>query len=121
MQPKSAVRQRANAGYNTPQRSALNRGAWALLERAVRDLAWSTGAAGVFVATGPLYERPMPPLPGADESHVVPSGYWKVVSVARERTGLDLFHSLAQARQDSIETAPPTLLSELGCGGGDGP
>ena len=139
----------------TPQRSALNRGAWALLERAVRDLAWSTGAAGVYVATGPLYERPMPPLPGADEPHVVPSGYWKVVSVAREggawaagfvfdqdtprearhcdqrhqttvreierRTGLDFFHGLAQARQDIIETAPPTLLSELGCGAGAGP
>ena len=92
---------------------------------------------------------------GADEPHVVPSGYWKVVSVAREggvraagfvfdqdtprearhcdqrhrttvreierRTGLDFFHGLAQARQDIIETAPPTLLSELGCGGGDGP
>ena len=30
---------------------------------------------------GSLYERPMPPLPNADEPHVVPSGYWKVVAV----------------------------------------
>lgn len=45
----------------TPQRSALNRGGWAMLEHAVRDLAWSRGAAGVHVVTGPFYERPMPP------------------------------------------------------------
>ena len=31
--------------------------------------------------TGPLYERQMPALPGADETHRVPSGYWKIVAV----------------------------------------
>ena len=65
----------------TPQRSALNRGPWARLEAAVRELAWSRDSAGVHVATGPLYEREMPPMPGADESHAVPSGYWKIVAV----------------------------------------
>jgi len=30
--------------------------------------------------TGPLYESPMPPLPQADEDHVVPSGYWKIIA-----------------------------------------
>ena len=65
----------------TPQRSALNRGPWGRLEHAVRELAWSRHSAGVHVATGPLYERKMPPMPGADEPHVVPSGYWKIVAV----------------------------------------
>ena len=36
---------------------------------------------GVFVVTGPLYERVMAPLPGADEQHRIPSGYWKIVAV----------------------------------------
>ncbi|MYE81132.1 MAG: DNA/RNA non-specific endonuclease [Gammaproteobacteria bacterium] len=64
----------------TPQRSALNQGAWRRLEDAVRSLARSRGGAGVHVTTGPLYERNMGVLPGADEAHVVPSGYWKIVA-----------------------------------------
>lgn len=35
----------------------------------------------VWVMTGPLYERPMPPLPNADETHIVPSGYWKIIAI----------------------------------------
>ena len=62
----------------TPQKSSLNRGAWRALEQAVRDLAYKVGA--VWVVTGPLYEREMPQLPGADEAHQVPSGYFKVVA-----------------------------------------
>lgn len=62
----------------TPQKSALNQGPWKRLEDKVRDLA-KTGKT-VYVLTGPLYEHPMPPLPNADEFHVVPSGYWKIIS-----------------------------------------
>lgn len=65
----------------TPQRSALNRGAWARLEDAVRGLARERGGAAVHVVTGPLYEGNMGVLPGADEAHVVPSSYWKIVAV----------------------------------------
>ncbi len=64
----------------TPQKSALNQGSWKNLEAAVRATAQRPGVQAVFVMTGPLYERPMPPLPGADEPHRVPSGYWKIVS-----------------------------------------
>lgn len=31
--------------------------------------------------TGPLYEKDMPSLPGADELHKIPSGYWKIIVV----------------------------------------
>lgn len=69
----------------TPQSSALNQGPWVRLETAVRSLASGSGAGGpggaVHVVTGPLYERPMPPLPRADEPHVVPSGYFKIVAL----------------------------------------
>lgn len=69
----------------TPQSSALNQGPWVRLETAVRKLAGSSGAA-IHVVTGPLYERPMPPLPMADEPHVIPSGYFKIVALGRGRS-----------------------------------
>lgn len=65
----------------TPQQSDLNRGPWERLESAERRLVRSGDVARVYVETGPLYERPMPALPGADEPHRVPSGYWKVISI----------------------------------------
>lgn len=63
----------------TPQKSDLNQGPWQRLESAVRALAQAVDTEGVYVMTGPLYERAMPSLPNADEAHVVPSGYWKIV------------------------------------------
>ena len=65
----------------TPQKSALNQGPWVRLETAIRKLAGLPDVASVHVATGPLYEMPMPQLPHADEAHLVPSGYWKLVAV----------------------------------------
>ena len=74
----------------TAQKSDLNQAGWMHLESAERKLA-QTGAT-VFVLTGPLYEREMPPLPGADEPHRVPSGYWKLVAVESEgRTSVSAF------------------------------
>ena len=67
----------------TPQKSALNRGPWLRLESAVRALTMTPVTAAVFVMTGPVYERGMPALPEADESHRVPSGYWKIVATER--------------------------------------
>lgn len=66
----------------TPQKSALNRGPWQRLEAAVRALAREISP--VYVVTGPLYETPMPVLPGADEPNVVPSGYWKIVAIEED-------------------------------------
>ena len=34
----------------------------------------------VYVMTGTLYEQAMDPLPEADVPHLVPSGYWKLVT-----------------------------------------
>ncbi|WP_115718484.1 DNA/RNA non-specific endonuclease [Gallaecimonas mangrovi] len=61
----------------TPQSSNLNQGPWEALESAVRDFA-RTGQ-DVYVVTGPLYEWYFGTLPEADESHTIPSGYFKVV------------------------------------------
>ena len=68
----------------TPQASALNQGAWQRLETRERELARAERTT-VYVLTGPLFERLMPPLPGADERHRVPSGYWKVIAMADGR------------------------------------
>ena len=47
------------------------------LENAVRDVV-RTGQ-DVYVVPGPLYEWYFATLPEADESHSIPSGYFKVV------------------------------------------
>ncbi|MEE8440884.1 MAG: DNA/RNA non-specific endonuclease [Spirochaetia bacterium] len=63
-----------------PQIARLNRGPWRSLENAVRRLVTHLGSA--YVIAGPYYdnsEEPMPLLPGADESHRVPNGYWMIV------------------------------------------
>lgn len=62
----------------TPQKGPLNQGAWKDLEEAVRKIAQRDT---VHVVTGPLYERDMPELPEADESHQIPSHYWKIVAL----------------------------------------
>lgn len=65
-----------------PQTDALNRGPWRSLEFAVRRLSARAGV--VYVLAGPLYDAdsPMPPLPGADENHLVPTAFWTVVYAA---------------------------------------
>ena len=70
----------------TPQKSALNQGSWVKLENAVRTLAKKPATDAVYVMTGPLYEREMPALPNADESHRVPSGYWKTITIKKGET-----------------------------------
>lgn len=69
-----------NAMVNVaPQTPDLNRGPWVKIETLARELADAHETADVVV--GPLYERPMPPLPAApaERSHRVPSAYWAVI------------------------------------------
>jgi endonuclease G len=68
----------------TPQKSDLNQGPWRILEEWIRKLTRYQGE--VWVYTGPLYEREMPPLPHADEPHKVPSGYWKIVAIPQGKS-----------------------------------
>jgi len=63
----------------TPQKSDLNQGPWRILEAKVRDLVEKGNT--VWVMTGPIYGTPMLSLPNADETHTVPSGYWKIVAM----------------------------------------
>ncbi|MBA7580448.1 hypothetical protein ES708_22339 [subsurface metagenome] len=68
----------------TPQKSDLNQGPWRILENKVRNLVKAGKV--VYVLTGPLYGREMAPLPGADEPHKVPSGYWKIIIVQPDKS-----------------------------------
>ncbi len=61
----------------TPQDKDLNQGPWKALEDAERKAV--VYREPLFVITGTLYEKSMPSMPGADEPHKVPSGYFKVV------------------------------------------
>ena len=62
-----------------PQSSSLNRGMWKSIEDTERKLVDTFNF--VFVITGPLYDDEMPAMPGADEPHQVPGGFWKIVMV----------------------------------------
>jgi len=61
----------------TPQKSDLNQGLWRVLEEKVRAFVKANNT--VYVLTGPLYEKELPKLPGADEEHRIPTGYWKII------------------------------------------
>ena len=74
----------------TPQAAALNQAPWQRLEARETRLSKEANVA-VYVLTGPLFERLMPPLPRADERHRVPSGYWKVVMTADRRMSAFVF------------------------------
>ena len=74
----------------TPQMENLNRGPWKQLESAVRHTAFHLEQ--LYVLTGPLYDgRRMQRLPEADEQHVVPTGYWKVIATNRGRITAFIF------------------------------
>lgn len=61
----------------TPQDSDLNQGPWKDLEEAVRSAVSYRNS--LFVITGPIYTEGDARLPNADEDHVVPDAYFKVV------------------------------------------
>jgi endonuclease G len=73
----------------TPQKSALNRGPWRILEGKVRAFVKANRVG--YVLTGPLYEKEMPKLPGADEEHRIPSGYWKIFIYNKESKNISSF------------------------------
>jgi endonuclease G len=91
----------------TPQSSALNQGAWVRLENRERELATRLSMP-VYVLTGPLYERMMRPLPAGGDYQRVPSGYWKVVSLADGRSTAFVFDQ-ADARDRDMCAARVSL------------
>lgn len=95
----------------TPQGSGMNQAPWQRLEGRENDLARAENIA-VYVVTGPLFERMMPPLPQANERHRVPSGYWKVIATTDGRVAAfimdttaprNLNHCSAEVSLDEVE------------------
>lgn len=93
----------------TPQKSALNRGPWLDLEAAVRNAVYDLGE--LYVVTGPLYLQgeAEDSLPNADESHQLPTGYFKIVSTEGGRMSVFIFD------QDDTRDSKPycTAISTL--------
>ena len=76
-----------------PQRSTLNRGPWRRLESLVRRAAGEGRT--LHVICGTLYEEPTPALPGADEPHRIPSGFWKVILATGNGKDKGIFRTAA--------------------------
>ncbi|WP_285163955.1 DNA/RNA non-specific endonuclease [Shewanella goraebulensis] len=93
----------------TPQAKALNQGPWKNLEEAVR------GAVGfrdnLFVITGTLYNKPMNGLPKAEESHSIPSDYYKIVYDNKGNSAAFLMSQTLTRSTDFCSTKKP--MSEL--------
>jgi endonuclease G len=92
----------------TPQAAALNQGAWVKLENAERTLARSGKT--VYVISGPLYEWNFGTLPGADESHRIPSGYFKVLMVQSSK-GIDTAAYIMEQDLSRSASFCPQLVS----------
>ncbi|MNE22056.1 MULTISPECIES: DNA/RNA non-specific endonuclease [unclassified Pseudomonas] len=87
----------------TPQKAALNQGAWARLEDQERKLSKAVGINEVYVITGPLYERFVGSLPGTNKTHTIPSGYWKIIFIGS--TPADGLYASFVMDQDTPRTA----------------
>jgi endonuclease G len=92
----------------TPQKALLNRGLWKKLEDKERDLVIKYGT--IYVMTGPLYEKYMPNLPKADESHKVPSGYWKIIAIP-QKIGIEIFSFIFDQSTTSADILKNHLTS----------
>ncbi|MCA6941347.1 DNA/RNA non-specific endonuclease [Pectobacterium polaris] len=128
----------------TPQKAALNQGAWVRLEDKERALSNRTA---VYTVTGPLFERNVATLPNAPTVQI-PSGYWKIlftgsspadgkfaafimdqdtpraanfcnfqatVSQIEQKTGLTIWSSLPANVANTIKSQKGALASDLGC------
>lgn len=128
----------------TPQKAALNQGAWVRLEDKERALSNTTA---VYTVTGPLFERNIATLPNAAGVQI-PSGYWKVlftgsspadgkfaafimnqdtpraanfctfqvtVSEIEQKTGLTIWSALPANVANAIKSQKGALASDLGC------
>ncbi len=87
----------------TPQKSALNQGPWVRLETAVRDAAYALRE--VYVVTRPVYDpdEDAMELPGADEPHRVPTGYFKIVADDTGRASAFFFAQDADRGMDHCD------------------
>ncbi|GIU50266.1 DNA/RNA non-specific endonuclease [Shewanella sp. KT0246] len=92
----------------TPQHKDLNQGAWKHLEMAVRDAV--SYSKPLYVITGPLYTEKMKPLPKADETHSVPSGYFKVIYDAKGNAASFIMHQTSK-RSDKYCSKAASLSS----------
>ena len=91
-----------------PQDPELNRGLWAEIEAATRDLAAREGE--VFVLTGPLFEGGT--LRQLNGRVLVPTGLWKAVwAPARGEAGASVVANAAEARPRGVALAELDALA----------
>lgn len=86
----------------TPQDKDLNQGPWKNLEEAVRHAVRFRDS--LFVITGPIYSADMASMPGADEEHTVPSGYFKIIYNKRGEAATFVMQQSAQRNDNYCQT-----------------
>lgn len=64
----------------TPQKAALNQGAWSRLEDQERALANRSDVSAVYSVTGPIFEKTGTVLPARPDV-IIPDAFWKVIFI----------------------------------------
>ena len=64
-----------------PVVSEIASGAWAVIESKERELVSKAGIVAVYVMAGTIFEDAQPSLPNANETHIIPSGLWKIIAI----------------------------------------
>lgn len=95
----------------TPQDKDLNQGPWKILEDAVRDATSYNNP--LFVITGPLFNIEMADLPKADEPHVIPSGYFKIIYDKSGATAFLMQQNSNRKDDYCMKTLPLSDLKKL--------
>ncbi|MBU2964682.1 DNA/RNA non-specific endonuclease [Amphritea sp. 2_MG-2023] len=93
----------------TPQDKDLNQGPWKNLEAAVRHAVGFRNS--LFVITGPIYSANMPSMPGADEEHLVPNAYFKVIYNKKGDTAAFMMQQSSERNDDYCQKA--VTLAEI--------
>lgn len=95
----------------TPQKSNLNQGPWANLEAVVRAAVYDRGP--LYVVTGPVFDDDQEQmfLPNTEKDHMVPTGYFKVVSNGGGRVSAFYFDQDSERSMDYC--AALTTLPEI--------
>ena len=57
------------------------KGAWSSIEVKERELVSKDEILAIYVMAGTIYEDAQPSLPNADETHIIPSGLWKIIAI----------------------------------------
>ncbi|MFV2058960.1 MAG: DNA/RNA non-specific endonuclease [Thiohalomonadales bacterium] len=94
-----------------PVVSEIASGAWSDIEKKERELVSRPETVAIYVMAGTIFEDAQPSLPNADETHIIPSGLWKIISV--KQAGKIKTASFLLSQKDNRHSDYCSLLTSI--------